>query len=73
MREHMRMYSLKEGLLEKSKLAQHDYEEGHRVGWDKARIVEIENNGRYRKSKESARMSCLTKQIIQANLDSSPI
>jgi hypothetical protein len=29
-------------LLEKSKLAQHAYEEGHRVGWDDARILEIE-------------------------------
>jgi hypothetical protein len=29
---------LKEGLLEKSKIGQHAYEEGHRVGWDEARI-----------------------------------
>jgi predicted GIY-YIG superfamily endonuclease len=36
LREHR--YNLKEGLLEKSKLAQHAYEEGHRVGWDEARI-----------------------------------
>jgi hypothetical protein len=35
-REHR--HNLKEGLLEKSKLARHAYEEGHRVGWDKARI-----------------------------------
>jgi hypothetical protein len=27
-------HNLREGLLEKSKLAQHAYEEGHRVGWD---------------------------------------
>jgi hypothetical protein len=26
------------GLVEKSELAQHAYEEGHRVGWDEARI-----------------------------------
>jgi predicted GIY-YIG superfamily endonuclease len=31
-------HNLKEGLLEKSKLAQHVYEEGHIVGWDEARI-----------------------------------
>jgi hypothetical protein len=30
--------SIRQGLLEKSKLAQHAYEEGHRVGWDDARI-----------------------------------
>jgi hypothetical protein len=31
-------HNLKEGLLEKSKLVQDAYEEGHRVGWDEARI-----------------------------------
>jgi hypothetical protein len=46
-REHR--HSLKEGLLEKSKLAQHTYEEGHRVGWDETRILEIESSNRYRK------------------------
>jgi hypothetical protein len=39
LREHR--YSLQQGLLEKSKLAQHAYEEGHRVGWDDARVLEI--------------------------------
>jgi hypothetical protein len=39
--EHM--HSLKEGLIEKSKLVQHAYEEGHRVGWVEARILEIES------------------------------
>jgi hypothetical protein len=41
--------NLKEGLLEKSKLAQHAYEEAHKVGCDVARILEIESNSRYRK------------------------
>jgi hypothetical protein len=35
-------HNLQQGLLEKSKLAQHAYEEGHRVRWDDARILEIE-------------------------------
>jgi hypothetical protein len=35
-REHR--HNLKED-LEKSKLRQHTYEEGHRVGWDKTRIL----------------------------------
>jgi hypothetical protein len=34
-------HNLQQGLLEKSKLAQHAYEEGHRVGWDDARILEL--------------------------------
>jgi hypothetical protein len=32
LREHR--HTLQQGLLEKPKLAQHAYEEGHRVGWD---------------------------------------
>jgi hypothetical protein len=70
-REHK--HNLKEGLLEKSKLAQHAYEEGHRVGWDEARVLEIETNSRYRKYKESAHMVCLTNPISQPSLDISPI
>jgi hypothetical protein len=49
---HEHRHNLKEGLLEKSKLAQHAYEEGHRVGWVQARILEIESSSRYRKYKE---------------------
>jgi hypothetical protein len=52
LREHI--HNLQQGLLEKLKLAQHAYEEGHRVRWDDARILEIESNSRYRKYKESA-------------------
>jgi hypothetical protein len=57
LREHRQ--NLQQGLQEKSKLAQHAYEEGHRVGWDNARILEIESNSRYRKYKESAHMAIL--------------
>jgi hypothetical protein len=71
LREHK--HNLREGLLEKSKLAQHAYEEGHRVGWDEARILEIESNSRYRKYKESAHVTNLTNQISQPSLDISPI
>jgi hypothetical protein len=71
LREHK--HNLREGLLEKSKSAQHAYEEAHRVGWDEVRILEIESNNRYRKYKESAHMACLTNPISQPNLDISPI
>jgi hypothetical protein len=50
LREHR--HNLREGLLEKSKLAQHAYEEGYMVRWDDTRILEIESNSRYRKYKE---------------------
>jgi hypothetical protein len=58
------------GYLEKSKLAQHAFEEGHKVEWDGAKILEIESNSRYRKYKESAHMPCLINPI---SLDISPI
>jgi predicted GIY-YIG superfamily endonuclease len=70
-REHR--HNLQQGLLEKSKLAQRACEEGHRVGWDDARVLEIESNSRYRKYKESAHMACLNNPISQLNLDISPI
>jgi hypothetical protein len=70
-REHR--HHLKEGLLDKSKLAQHAYEEGHRVGWDEARVLEIDSNSRYRKYKESAHMECLTNPISQPSVDISPL
>jgi hypothetical protein len=69
-REHR--HNLKEGLLEKSKLAQHAYE-GHRVGWDEARFLEIESNSRYRKYEELTHMACLTNRISRPSLDISPL
>jgi hypothetical protein len=62
-----------EGLLDKSKMAQHAYEEDHRVGWDEARFLEIESNSRYRKYKESDHMACLTNPISQPSLDISAL
>jgi hypothetical protein len=52
LRDHRQ--NLKGGLPEKSILAQPGYEEGHRVGWDEARILEIKSKSKYRKYKESA-------------------
>jgi hypothetical protein len=54
---HEHRHSLREVLLETSKLAQHAYEEGHRVIWDEARISKIESNNRREKYKESAHMA----------------
>jgi hypothetical protein len=71
LREHI--HNLQKGLLEKTKLAQHAYEEGNSIRWDEARILEIESNSRYRKYKESAYMACSTNPIRQSSLDISPI
>jgi hypothetical protein len=70
---HEHRYNLKEGFLEKSKLAQHDYKEGRRFVWGEARILDIESNSRYTKYKESAHMACLTNPINQLCLNISPI
>jgi hypothetical protein len=70
---HEHRHNLTDKLLEKSKLAQHAYEEGHRVGWDEARIFETESNSRYRKYNESAHMACLTNPISQHSVDICPI
>jgi hypothetical protein len=73
MQLHEHGHNLKEGLLEKSRLAQHAYEEGHRVIWDEARILKTESNSRHRKCKESTHMACLKNPLSQPNLDISPI
>jgi hypothetical protein len=57
---HEHRNNLQQGLLEISKLARRAYEEGHRIGWGDARVLEIEINRRYRKCKESAHMACVT-------------
>jgi hypothetical protein len=71
LREHR--HNLQQGLLEKSKLAQHAYEEGHKVVWDDARILKIESHRWHRKCKESVHMARLTNPISQPSLDISPI
>jgi hypothetical protein len=63
-------YNLKQSLVV---LAQHAYEEYHRVSWDEARVLEVESNSRYRKYKESAHLACSTNPISQPILDISPI
>jgi hypothetical protein len=64
--------NLTQGLLEKSKLAQHAYE-GHRICWNEVEVLQIEPNITYRKYKESAHISLLDHLISQPSLDISPI
>jgi hypothetical protein len=66
-------YSLTQSLLEKSKLAQHAYEGGHKIYWNEAKVLQIEPNTTYRKYKESAHMSLIGHPISQPSLDISPI
>jgi hypothetical protein len=48
-----------------TKFAKHAYEKGHKVGWDEARILNIENHSKYRKYKEAAHMACSIDPISQ--------
>jgi hypothetical protein len=66
-------HNLKEDLLEKSKLAQHACEEGHKVEWDEARILETDSNSKYRKYKKLANMACLTNPVWTFPLSGSPL
>jgi hypothetical protein len=66
-------YNLTQSLLEKSKLAQHAYEEGHKICWEKAKVLQIDPNTTYRKYKEFALMSLVAHLFSQPSMDISPI
>jgi hypothetical protein len=67
-REH-----IKQGLMGKSRLTKHAYEEGHRIQWKEAKAVQIETNNICRKNKEEAHMACTMNPICQPSLEISPI
>jgi predicted GIY-YIG superfamily endonuclease len=66
-------YNVIQGLLEKSKLAQHAYEEGYKICWNEEKVLQIEPNTTYSKYKESVHMSLIDHPISQPSLDISPI
>jgi hypothetical protein len=59
-------YNLMQGLLEKSKLAQYAYEEGHKICWKEVKALQTELNTTYRKYKESTNMSLIDQLINTA-------
>jgi hypothetical protein len=65
-------FNLRNGLLDRSKLAQHAFEEGHRISWNEAKILQIEVNSRQRKYRESAHMACMESPISQSSLEFIP-
>jgi hypothetical protein len=70
-KEHQ--HNLTQSLLEKSKVAQHAYEGGHKIWWKEAKVLQTEPNTTYRKNKESAHMSLAAHPFRQPSLDISPI
>jgi hypothetical protein len=63
--------SLKQGLMEKSRLAKHAYEEWHRIQWKET--VQTEANNICKMYKEAAHMACIMNPISQPSLEISPI
>jgi hypothetical protein len=59
-------------LLEKSKLAQHAYEGGHKICLNEVKVLHIEPNTTRSKYKESTYMSLIDHPISQLRLDISP-
>jgi hypothetical protein len=57
---HEHWHNFKEGLLKKIKISPTCLWGGHKVSWDKVKILEIQSNSRYRKYKKSNLMECLT-------------
>jgi hypothetical protein len=66
-------YNLKEGLRERSKLAAHAFEEGHKMAWDQAEMLDAECNSLCRKHKEAAHIMCCNNPISQASVEMSPL
>jgi hypothetical protein len=66
------MNDLKQGLMEKSRLAKHACEKGHRMQWKEANAVTSAESTRER-YKKAAHMACITNPIGQPNLETSPI
>jgi hypothetical protein len=66
-------HNRRDGLTEKSYVVQLACEEGHRIRWNEERILDVENNSRYRKYRQSTHMACLTNLITQPTLDFSQI
>jgi hypothetical protein len=66
MQLHEYRHHFKVSLLDKSKLAQHAFEEDHRIVWDEIGFLEIEVDSRYRKYLELAHhVTCVASLISQ--------
>lgn len=57
-------YNLKEGHFDKSKLALHAFEEGHKINWTQALILQFEPHHAFWKYKETAHKFCSNNSII---------
>jgi hypothetical protein len=56
--------------IEKSKLTQRAYEEGHKIRWEEPKVLQIDPHSTYRKYKEFAHRSQSTQLGQLSDLDS---
>jgi hypothetical protein len=61
-------HNLRQGVMEKLKLAQHAYDKGHQICWKEAKVLQIELNNICRKYKESTYMAYEANPISQPSL-----
>jgi hypothetical protein len=59
--------------MEKSKLAPHACDEGHRIIWKEAVVLQIESNYMWRKCKDLAYVTCAHQPVSQSSLETSPV
>ena len=64
---------IRNGEIDKSKIAEHSLEHKHGYQWDKASIIGKEKNSGIKKLKESAFNHCTDHVISQPSIDISPI
>jgi hypothetical protein len=69
---HEHRHNFKQGSLQKSKLHKHASEEGHRIDWNEARILEIKVMAGI-ENRRNQPTTCLTNPIGQHIVDTSPI
>jgi hypothetical protein len=62
-----------EGHLDKSKLAPHAVEKGHKIDWTNTAMLQFEANSIRRKYKEAAHILCSNNPIIQPSWDISRV
>ena len=71
-RENEQKGNTTNGEIDKSKIAEHSWEQKHRLQWDKASIISNKENSRFRKFKESAFIHCTDHVISQPSIVISP-
>ena len=59
--------------IDKSKIAEHSWEQKHRFQWDKASIISKKETSLFRKLNESAFIHCTDRVISQPSTDIRPI